>query len=186
LDSLKNLRAKFKDELIQNDLYFSIPAGSTVEKNSIIRVREDKDQKNESKIILSFKSPNVLSEGVETREEIEVQVLSNVPTLVELLGKLDVKPLVAVTKKRVEYSLIYKGVRLTVTLDKVETLGSFTEIELMSDRRDDAKKLIELGEELAAKLSLDKTKKISLGYHEMMLEKNVTRDSPSKIREDSK
>jgi len=186
LDSLKNLRGKIKDELIQNDLYFSIPAGSIVEKNSIIRVREDKNQNNESKIILSYKSPNVLREGVETREEIEVQVLSNVPTLVQLLGKLGMKPLVAVTKKRVEYSLIYKGVHLTVTLDKVETLGSFTEIELISDRRDDAKKLIELGEELAAKLSLDKTKKISLGYHEMMLEKSVARDSSSKIRKDSR
>jgi len=178
LQSLKKMRAKIKDKLIEKDLYFSIPAGSTAEKGSIIRVREDKNQNNESKLILSYKSPNVLREGVETREEIEVQVLSSVPTIVDLLGKLDVKPLVTVIKKRIEYSLIYKGVHLTVTLDNVDKLGSFTEIELMSDQRDDAKKLIELGEELAYRLSLDKKRKISLGYHEMMLEKSVARDSP--------
>jgi adenylate cyclase class 2 len=171
LDSLKKIKATIKDELIEKDLYFSTPTSSTVEKGSIIRVREDINQNDEKKIILSYKSPNVVREGVETREEIEVQVLSDVPSLTKLLGKIDLKPLVAVRKRRVEYSLVYKGIHFTVTLDSVDTLGSFVEIELMSNLKEDAQKLILLGEELAAKLNLDKTRKISLGYHEMMLEK---------------
>jgi len=174
LDSLRTMRAKLKDELIEKDLYFSIPSSSTLEKGSIIRVREDRNQNDESKIILSYKSPNALREGVETREEIEVQVLSDVPSLIRLLGKLDLKPLVAVNKRRVEYSLTYKGVHFNVTLDNVDTLGSFTEIELISNRKDDAQKLIALGEELASRLNLDKKRKITLGYHEMMLGKIVT------------
>ena len=146
MDSLGKMQATIKDELIEKDLYFSIPTSSTVEKGSIIRVREDTKQNGERKIILSYKSPNVLREGVETREEIEVQVLSDVPSLTRLLGKIDLKPLVPVTKRRVEYSLTYKGVHFTVTLDNVDSLGSFVEIELMSERKDDAKKLVAMGE----------------------------------------
>jgi adenylate cyclase class 2 len=177
LDSLRKMQATTKDKLIEKDLYFSTPTSSTVEKGSIIRIREDINQNNERKIILSYKSPNVLREGVETREEIEVQILSDLPSLTKLLGKIDLKPLVRVTKRRVEYSLAYKGVHFTVTLDDVDSLGSFVEIELMSDHKDDAKKLIAMGEELAAKLNLDKTRKISLGYHEMMLEKGPSSGS---------
>jgi predicted adenylyl cyclase CyaB len=171
LDSLRKMKATIKDELIEKDLYFSTPPSGTVEKGSIIRVREDIKQNDERKVILSYKSPNVLRGGVETREEIEVQVLSDVLSLTKLLGKIDLKPLVPVSKRRVEYSLDYNGVHFTVTLDNVDSLGSFVEIELMSHRKDDAKILIALSEELATKLNLDKTRKISLGYHEMMLEK---------------
>jgi adenylate cyclase class IV len=84
---------------------------------------------------------------------------------------------VSVTKKRVEYSLTYRAVEFTITLDKVDTLGSFVEIELMSNRKEDAKQLIALGEELASKLNLDLSRKVSLGYHEMMLAKaSASRD----------
>jgi adenylate cyclase class IV len=78
---------------------------------------------------------------------------------------------VSVAKKRLEYSLTYKGVDFTVTLDKVSSLGSFVEIELMSSKKNDVQRLIALGEELATKLNIDFSKKISLGYHELMLAK---------------
>jgi predicted adenylyl cyclase CyaB len=165
------MRAKIKDKLTEKDLYFSTPSGGSIERDSIIRIREDTNQDEGKRIILSYKSPNVLREGVETREEIEVEVLDNISSLVKLLGKIDVKPLVSVTKERVEYSLTYKGVEFTVTLDNVDTLGSFVEIELMSSQKEDAKQLSALGEELASKLNLDLSRKTSLGYHEMMLEK---------------
>jgi adenylate cyclase class 2 len=165
------MRAKIKDKLTEKDLYFSTPSSGSAEKDSIIRIREDTNQDNGKRIILSYKSPNVLREGVETREEIEVEVLDNVSSLIKLLGKINIKPLVSVTKERVEYSLTYKGVEFTIALDKVDTLGSFVEIELMSSRKEDAKQLVALGEELASKLNLDLSRKVSLGYHEMMLVK---------------
>jgi adenylate cyclase class IV len=56
-------------------------------------------------------------------------------------------------------------------LDKVSSLGSFVEIELMSSKKNDVQRLIALGEELATKLNIDFSKKISLGYHELMLAK---------------
>jgi predicted adenylyl cyclase CyaB len=165
------MHAQIKDELTQKDYYFSMPSSCAAEKGSIIRVRDETKENGQRRTVLSYKSPNVLREGVETREEIEVEVLSDVSTLIRLLGKIDVKPLVSVAKKRVEYSLTYKDVGFTVTLDKVSSLGSFVEIELMSRKKNDVQRLIALGEELAAKLNIDFSKKISLGYHELMLAK---------------
>jgi predicted adenylyl cyclase CyaB len=171
MDSLNRMHARLKDKLTQNDYYFSMPPSCTAEKGSIIRLREEKKESGEKRTVLSYKSPNVLKKGVETREEIEVEVRSDVPTLIRLLDKIDVKPLVSVAKKRVEYSLTYKGVDFTVTLDKVSSLGSFVEIELMSSNKNDVQRLIALGEELATKLNIDFSKKISLGYHDLMLAK---------------
>jgi predicted adenylyl cyclase CyaB len=165
------MHAQIKDELTQKDYYFSMPSSCAAEKGSIIRVRDETKENGQRRAVLSYKSPNVLRKGVETREEIEVEVLSDVPTLTRQLDKIDVKPLVSVAKKRVEYSLTYKGVDFTVTLDKVSSLGSFVEIELMSRKKNDVQRLIALGEELAAKLNIDLSKKISLGYHELMLAK---------------
>jgi predicted adenylyl cyclase CyaB len=165
------MHARFKDKLTQNDYYFSMPSSCTAERNSIIRLREEKKENGEKRTILSYKSPNVLRKGVETREEIEVEVLSDVPKLIRLLAKIDVKPLVTVAKKRVEYLLSYKGADFTVTLDKVSSLGSFVEIELISSRKNDAQRLIALGEELVTKLNIDFSKRISLGYHDLMLAK---------------
>jgi adenylate cyclase class 2 len=123
-------------------------------------------------VVLSYKTPNILNTGVETREEIEVEVVGDVQTVRELLEKLQAKPLVSVTKERAEYTLTYEDVGFTVTLDRVETLGSFVEIELVSTQKGDVKQLIALGDQLAAELGVDLSKKISLGYHELMLKKN--------------
>jgi predicted adenylyl cyclase CyaB len=111
-----------------------------------------------------------------------VEVLGDVQTLIELLEKIQAKPIVPVTKERTEYALSYRNVDFTVTLDEVETLGSFVEIELLSTRKDDIKRLIALGEELASKLNINTAKKIGLGYHELILMGKKTTPSSEHIK----
>jgi predicted adenylyl cyclase CyaB len=155
--------------LSQRDYYFTPPFLDANEKGSIVRVREEIQDGEKSRTILSYKTPNKPVGGVEAREEIEVEVLGDVQTLIELLKRIKVKPIVSVKKERTEYTLAYKGASFTVTLDKIETLGSFVEIELLSHRKGDIQQLIALGEELAGKLEIDTSRKIDLGYHELML-----------------
>lgn len=169
LSALKKLDAEIKGKLSQKDYYFTPPFLGVDEKGSVVRVREDVHEGGKSVIILSYKTPNRPVGGVEAREEIEVEVLGEVQTLIELLKRIKVKPIVSVTKERTEYTITYKGASFTVTLDEVETLGSFVEIELLSGRKDDVKRLIAIGEELATKLNIDTSRKIGLGYHELML-----------------
>jgi adenylate cyclase class 2 len=166
------MNAVFKTKLIQKDHYFTPPPIRAIEKGSVLRIREEKYEGEMKRVVLSYKTPNILNTGVETREETEVEVVGDVQTVRELLERLQAKPLVSVTKERAEYALTYEDVGFTVTLDRVETLGSFVEIELVSTQKGDVKQLIALGDQLAAELGLDLSKKISLGYHELMLKRN--------------
>jgi len=179
LSALKKLDAKIKGKLSQRDYYFTPPSLDVGEKGSVVRVREDVHKEGKRRIALSYKTPNKPVGGVEAREEIEVDVLGDVHTLIELLKRIKVKPIVSVKKERTEYTLTYKGTSFTVTLDQVETLGSFVEIELLSGRKGDVQRLIALGEELAAKLNIDISKKIGLGYHELMLMRKTMRPEPN-------
>ena len=186
LSALRKLGARIKGKLHQSDYYFAPPYLDVGEKGSIVRVREDVHERGKSRKILSYKTPNKPVGGVETREEIEVEVSGETRPLIELLTRIKVKPIATVKKERTEYTLTYEGVSFTVTLDKVETLGSFVEIELLSSRKDDVKQLIALGEGLATKLNIDTSRKIGLGYHELMLMKEATRlDSSHQNKNDS-
>jgi adenylate cyclase class 2 len=170
LESLHRLKARFKTKVIQRDHYFTPPPIRTIEKGSILRIREE-SRDGETRIVLSCKTPNILNEGVETREETEIEVLADVQAITKLIENLGAKPLVPVTKERTEYTLTFGRTHFTVTLDQVDTLGSFVEIELVSSKKEDVEHLIVLGDNLAAKLGLDLSKKIVLGYHELMLGK---------------
>lgn len=167
--SLRKLNARIKSKLIQDDHYFTPPLLSTSEKGSIVRIREETHEGYNRRVMLSYKSPNKPVAGVEAREEIELEVLSSVGALTDLLKRIKVTPIVSVKKERVEYALTYKNVDFTVTLDKVDTLGLFVEIELVSSEKDDVQKLAILGEELARKLGIDISRKIDLGYHELVI-----------------
>lgn len=173
------MNAEFKAKLIQKDCYFSPPPARTIGRGSILRVREETYEREIKRIVLSYKTPNILDKGVETREETEVEVLSDIQTVTGLVERLGAKPLVTVTKERTEYTLGYEGASFNITLDRVETLGSFVEIEIVSSRKDDVNELIMLGGRLARKIGIDVSKKVVLGYHEMALEKS---DNPAALQ----
>jgi predicted adenylyl cyclase CyaB len=163
------MEAVFKRKLVQRDYYFTPPPVKAIEKGSILRIREETFEGGIRRLLLSYKTPNILDTGVETREEIEVEVLDDVQTVRRLLERLQARLLVSVIKEREEYALTYEHASFTVTLDRVETLGSFVEIELVSPHKQDVDQLIKLGEKIAIMLGINPSKKISLGYHELMM-----------------
>jgi predicted adenylyl cyclase CyaB len=165
------MEAKFKTKLVQRDCYFTPPRVKALDKGSILRIREETFEGGTRRVLLSYKTPNILKTGVETREETEVEVLGDVSAVRRLLERLQARPLVSVIKEREEYTLTYEGASFTVTLDRVETLGSFVEIELVSPHKQDVDQLIKLGEQIATELGIDPLKRISLGYHELMMNK---------------
>jgi predicted adenylyl cyclase CyaB len=171
LQSLGQIEAEFKTKLVQKDYYFTPPNVKANERGSILRIREETLEGGIKRVLLSYKTPNVLNKGVETREETEVEVLGDVQTVIRLLQKLQATSLVSVTKERKEYALTYEHANFAIVLDRVETLGSFVEIELVSPDKQDVDQLIELGEKIAVKLGIDPSKKISLGYHELIMNK---------------
>ncbi len=120
-----------------------------------IRIR-----RKDEEVILTYKGPRVGKE-VKAREEIEVNVNDLEKTL-KILEKLCLKPVVKIKKKRKEWMVN----NFKVTIDYVEGLGWFTEIEGMGDPK-------ELKEEIErlAKTLVPEGKKIEKTYLELYLEK---------------
>ena len=125
---------------------------------------------NPDKVIFEYdKSINKKANGEqECAEEYETEI-SNVGEFRKILNFLDFKKVVAVDKQR-EY---WDCGDLEITLDKIEGLGSFIEVEAKGDFEDTAKAkeaclkfLDDLGIENAGSIQINK------GYPVLLLEKN--------------
>ncbi len=151
---------EFLGERVEEDTYFNFDCvggccRDFAKTDEAIRVR----RKN-GEIILTYKGPRK-GEGIKAREEIEVKV-DNFENLVKLLEKLCLKPVITIRKKRKEW----KVKNFKVTLDYVEGLGWFVEIEGMGSPEELKEKIERLAREL-----VPEGKRVEKTYLEMYLER---------------
>ncbi|ASJ03193.1 adenylate cyclase [Thermococcus profundus] len=115
---IEDLGAEFKGEELQEDLYFSLPHPE------LLRVRWIR---NLGRAYITYKYIQDPGKNEEF-DELEVEV-SDFKTAVEILRRLGFKEDVLVKKRR----LVYKLGDVTFELSDVEGLGSFLDIEILSD-----------------------------------------------------
>lgn len=113
---LNDIGARSLGEEHQRDIYFSHPCRDFKERDEALRVRRIKNE-----YFLTYKGPK-LDEETKTREEIEIKVGKGI---VSLLEKLGFSKLREIEKKR----SFYQWENLAISLDKVEGLGEFLEVE---------------------------------------------------------
>jgi adenylate cyclase class 2 len=128
-------RAEFLEERIEDDVYFSSPIRDFKETDEALRIRYSGD-----KAILTYKGPK-LDKVSKSREEYETYVSGEIE---QILQKLGYKKLLNVRKKRKVY--LYKD--FTISLDEVEELGEFVEVELKSENLQDVKRIENLFDDL--------------------------------------
>ena len=145
--------AHFDHEEVQEDLYFSVPLPS------LLRIRRIVNQ-NES--ILGYKF--IKDSRNEEFEEVEVKVEDFEKTR-EILKRLGFEEDIWVKKHR----YVYKLGDVTFELNRVEGLGDFLDIEVISDDPVEAKKRIW---EIAEKLGLTERDVEPRLYQELM--KDIT------------
>lgn len=162
VDDLGRIRQSLEDRGAQRlgsarqaDTYFDHPERSFADTDEALRVREiDGDA------TLTYKGPK-LDETTKTREEIDLGVADREDAR-SILEALDFTPSGTVVKERESYQL---GA-LTVTLDRVEGLGGFVEIEqVVQDDVDEARQAIL---DLADELGLEDRERRS--YLELLIE----------------
>ena len=157
IDELKREleRRGFQSEGLARELdtYYKHPCYSFDSMDMALRVR----LVNDNYKILTLKGPRRGGTELKVREEIEVNIIGDIETL---LRKLGFKPVFTIEKER--YYLKAGGLR--VTLDKVRKLGCFMEIELKGASWDEAKKLLE-------ELKIPWARIITETYAEMMRQK---------------
>jgi adenylate cyclase class 2 len=105
----------------QVDQYFNHPCRDFAETDEALRLRKDSSSK------ITYKGPK-LDRFTKTREEIEMKI-DDLDQMSAILIRLGFRSVARVRKKRKEYLL--DGV--TVSLDTVDGLGDFVELEVMGE-----------------------------------------------------
>ena len=130
LAALRELNARPEAELSQCDRYFAHPSRDFGQTNEAFRIRQSGD-----KTKLTYKGP-LLDRATKTRREVELSLADGKKTaedMTEMLNLLGFNEVRAVRKTRTPYHLAWQNFEMEVTLDNVEDLGWFLEIETLAD-----------------------------------------------------
>jgi len=128
-------KAELLEEKVEEDTYFSSPIRDFKETDEALRIRY-----SGGNAIITYKGPK-LDKISKSREEFEAFVSGDIE---QILQKLGYKKILNVRKKRKVY--LYKD--YTVSIDDVEDLGEYIEVEIKSENLQDIKRIENLFEVL--------------------------------------
>ena len=121
---LRGLGAKAEEERRQVDLYFAHPCRDFGATDEALRLRLDGDRQ-----VMTYKGPK-LDARSKTREEIEQPI--EFDRMVTTLRRLGFKDFLRVEKVRTDY--VWEDI--VISLDRVDGLGDFVELEVEDDDRE--------------------------------------------------
>ncbi|BAA30938.1 class IV adenylate cyclase [Pyrococcus horikoshii] len=157
---------EFMRKEIHEDIYYQHPCRDFSKTDEALRIRI-KRFNGHNEVFLTYKGPKI-DEKSKTRLEIEVEIQEDVDKYFELLDRLGFKEVLKVVKTREKY-YVEKGV--TITLDEVEGLGKFIEIETLVKEKDEIPEAVEKLEKILRELGVEKFERRS--YLELLLEKRT-------------
>lgn len=156
---LEELGAVIHPELHQHDVYFAHPARNFAETDEALRLRLDAGG-----LRITYKGPK-LDPPRKTREEIEFPLGTEVDTGRTLLERLGFTEVASVEKTRTE--LVLAGPpRAVVSIDHIDGLGTFCEIEVETESVEGGRKELE---RLAQTLDVSERPPIAESYLELLL-----------------
>lgn len=172
---LVDLDAEYEGSVYHVDTYYDHPCRSFKETDEAFRVRRERTRTTGSdphglgetphgaSITLTYKGPRVDAYS-KTRQEIET-TLESESAITEILENLGFTSLPPVKKTREHYS--YQG--FSITLDSVDQLGSFVEIETQG-QKEDIDPLRNQARSLLRDLGGDPTDTIPTSYLSLLLD----------------
>ncbi|MHA1214049.1 MAG: class IV adenylate cyclase [Candidatus Hodarchaeales archaeon] len=129
-----------KEKIVQLDQYYQTPIRNFWETDKALRLRRIIYENNQEVSELTYKGPKVGS-SLKVREEFTVEI-SDTLQFHKILEKLGFSVFGSVKKERINWS----ANNISISLDNVESLGTFLEIEIQTekslDKIDTAKKKI--------------------------------------------
>ena len=129
---LAAMGATVSDPQREVDLYFAHPSRDFAKIDEALRIRR-KGRREGSSNSITYKGPKI-DETTKTRQEIELPLSSGEESAEawrELLAALGFTPVAEVRKLRRKVDIPWQGRRVEGSLDEVEGLGSFAELELL-------------------------------------------------------
>lgn len=135
-EKLVEIGARRVGEEFQEDLYFNAPHRDFAQTDEALRIRKVTVESSE-KIFITYKGAK-MDEVSKTRKEIEVGVEDSAK-VADIFQNLSFRPVATVRKNRVIYTLE----DLVITLDEVQGVGSFVEIENEIEEGNDTKEALD-------------------------------------------
>ena len=148
----------------QDDIYYDAPDRDFAETDEALRVRTERTD-DDTETRLTYKGPLVEQES-KTRKEAKTAV-ADPDALADILVGLGYEPAAEVSKERTRYRLA----GYTVTLDTVDGLGEFVEVE--REVEDDIQTAREGARDVMETLGLDPDEQIRTSYLGLLLEENA-------------
>ncbi|NUB91935.1 class IV adenylate cyclase [Haloterrigena sp. SYSU A558-1] len=162
-DRLEALGATRKRTVVQADTYYDAPHRSFPETDEALRIRrESSDGGDESRI--TYKGP-LLDDESKSREEFETGV-DDGETMDAVLTGLGFEAAATVRKERERYGL--EG--YTVTLDAVDDVGEYVEVETEVSAADEVESAREGAYDVLERLDLDPDDQLRTSYLGLLLE----------------
>lgn len=160
---LEALGAEFSGPTREVDLYYAHPARDFAATDEALRIRRRGEEG-----FITYKGPKI-DATTKTRREIDLCLpggLEGVGPWAALLEALGFRPVAEVGKDRRKAMVDWEGRRVEVSLDRVDQVGTFVELELVTDAAgvDAARTCIAL---LAERLGLSASERRS--YLELLL-----------------
>ncbi|MFB6169611.1 MAG: class IV adenylate cyclase [Haloarculaceae archaeon] len=161
-ERLADLGASREGTVRQADTYLNHPVRDFAETDEALRVRREERDGTE-RAELTYKGPLVEAES-KTHEELETEVQAG-DTAAAIFERLGFDPAATVEKTRERYRV---G-EFTVTLDTVEGLGEFVEVETDVPAESDVEAARERAYDVLADLGLDPAAQIRTSYLGLLL-----------------
>lgn len=133
LDQLKRIGAEQGATLEQEDYYFAHPSRNFVETDEALRIRRIGTENH-----VTYKGPKRATVS-KIRKEIELAFESGSTALGELKEMLELlgfRPVRNVKKQRTPFSFQHEQRKFEITIDEVEQLGTFAEVETLAEESD--------------------------------------------------
>lgn len=153
--------AVFLDKVKEHDIYYNAPHRDFAKTDEALRIRYKNSNKRDA--VFTYKGPKQPNLELKAREELNISINSG-DVFELILQRLGFRSVAEVDKLRENYR--YQGAM--VSLDSVENLGTFVEIELSSDN--EMENAIERINWIAKELGI-KEEPILASYLELLLAK---------------
>ncbi len=165
-ERLASIDADHVETVTQEDTYYDAPDRSFAETDEALRIRSV-SREDDSTTVLTYKGP-LVDANSKTRTEAETTVADN-EAMAAILTGLGYEPAATVRKTREYYTVD----ECTVTLDSVDDVGEFVEVEYSSDVKTESgiDAAREQAEGVLDQLGLSSDDQIRTSYLELLLEK---------------
>jgi adenylate cyclase class 2 len=130
LAKLRDLHARIHEPMEQADQYFAHPTRDFAKTDEALRLRRIAD-----KNFVTYKGARI-DNFTKTRQELELALRDGDEAYREFGGLLDVlgfRPVMTVRKRRIVVECPWQGDVVEVSLDEIDQLGRFVELEMTSD-----------------------------------------------------